>query len=181
MPNLGLEFGPPTTFESAVGRLPTIYHPLWETSKEIRHLASLRSRLEDPERSVSKWSLEDRMVPLTKPDIKLMSEISFKRRESGFVIACERIEPGNIWGDLFGFTDEDYHRWEVRGMTPRLSIQDRRLVCIQTIDEIEEEFNVGIVTKEELDELYSQLTRNSDLVESQFVKGQHIPLWEGIF
>lgn len=163
-----LEIGSrPESFEEGLLRLPPDDHPGLEDDEGMEHLHNLAMVLaETVYGKYMQVCLGERMAPLTLDDIQLLERWSFRRGEvikkaDWAAILDER----NIWSDIYQPGDDFYNRWKICFMTPGTGNKEQLLICIETDSPprgiVEPEFNVGIVTPEELRELINAIEKSN--------------------
>lgn len=177
-----LEFGPPQDIEQAQFRLPTRDHPSYSSDSVIEHLAHLKEVLdkllslhESDRTEFLEAALGQRLVPLNLEDLRQLEQVSYKRQfppivENDHAALLEITH----WVMIFPSGDDAYGWWRIYAMTPKLIIEDYKLVCIMFneyrgshgfppradhLDDKGWEIEIGIVTDQELSLLLKDLGR----------------------
>ena len=126
-------------------------------------LSILKKHLEIiPETTPEIPTLEVRMIPFELTEIEFLEKqlTSFKRGKK--IATAEwysfiHNKQYSRWADVYGSGDDDYYQWDVWLMKPSFPNESLKLICIQTQRFGEIEFNMGLVTPEELKELINSL------------------------
>ena len=176
------EFGKPSTDSQALSRLPTLSHPEYELrGSEIEHLVHFRNYVvrmlswtpREGQEAIHNPSIEQRWIPLGLEDMKLLEEGSFRRDlENPITVNWEYII-NNPWSDYFSSDDDEYRWWQITDLVPALSIPSVKLVCVESNLKFEmtktdhrfnkhSEFDIFVLTSEELNSLITELSRNSE-------------------
>ncbi len=174
-----LEFGRPSTDLQAIIRLPDSGHPDYNIAAgPIEHLVHLKGLIEEilikNQEIISDLSLGYRRIPLGVEDMRLLEKVSFRRDlENSITVDWEYIPYESNWsGFLPSVDDDEYRWWQIAEMVPTLSVSSAKLVSVESnskyhrtktdyrFDE-HSEFDIFVLTPEELDSLKQELTRNS--------------------
>ncbi|HSX49055.1 MAG TPA: hypothetical protein VLE44_02245 [Candidatus Saccharimonadales bacterium] len=175
MGNERIKFGKhPDTYTQGLARLTPKDDPRIKHDRALETLYYLRKSLESVD--TQKLSLPERMTKLNREEIELLEENGFKRGKKIFGSNWTFPDIGSDWADLYnintGNYDNKYSFWKVTEMTPDYPDQRRyKLICIYTHQEFgkeiaenseNEQFYLGLVTRNELKELKKTLQRFTD-------------------
>jgi len=177
-----LVFGKPATVEQALLRLPDGRHPEYgkDEGGPIEHLVHFQEHLVEMLSEVQEQGLEYllnsgidiRNIPLELEDIKLLERYSFRRdMDNSVTIQVEYIPEDNVWSLYLPSGDDEYRWWQISKLIPPLGIPSVELLCIEMNSKYipeetsfrfddDSEFEVFLLTTEELNSLYQLLKRN---------------------
>jgi hypothetical protein len=85
----------PKDFEEAIDRLPTRENPLYDTDKSIEHLAHYRDAIEEMAMTPKCFELEERIFELTRDELGILEQYSFRRDLSKEVLLVWKSTKGN--------------------------------------------------------------------------------------
>jgi hypothetical protein len=169
-----LKFGRPDSPAQALLRLPTRQHPDYLSSGgPIEHLVHLNEHLGVVSVERDGLPLIERNVPLNIDDMRLLEKFSFRRRRDELLtIQWESIRRGSEWSLIFPQGYDSYRWWQVARMQPDLdlpglifvSVELNSRFCSQPTEwrsDENSEFELFLLTPEELMGLKAELTRNN--------------------
>jgi len=177
------EFGKPSTDSQALSRLPGPNHPEYELhGSAIEHLVHFRNYVvemlswtpREGQEAIHNPSIGQRWIPLGLEDMKLLEEGSFRRDlENPTTVDWECIRRNNPWSDYFPSGDDEYRWWQITDLVPALSVPSAKLVCVESNSKFQatktdhrfnehSEFDIFVLTSEELNSLITELSRNSE-------------------
>lgn len=170
-------FGHPVDADQAWIRLPDITHPLYKEDRTFEHLAHLKDWYWSATELMAQGRMlpfGERFVPLAAEDMVFMQGISFRRGDKILTADWEYI-PYDLapWCRLLPTEDDCYRWWQICKVYPQPVLSEGiSLVSIEmnsgfNLDgndyrtDKKSEFEIGLVTEDELRVLLERLGRSS--------------------
>lgn len=169
-----MSLSPSSTSDLAIARLPTRSHPLYQTDVSIEHLAHIKDWLDEMIMLAPLYPLEERVMYLTRDEIKLMEQTSFERNHINQIIFnWSTIPNDSIWAESLNSStkfDNCYSYWRISFATPQPDVPIS-IIFIERcqsfnssnvrFDETTDSF-IAITTREELEVLFNNLSRTGN-------------------